>query len=192
MRKFEIIIILTLVVIIGGGLYWWNKDNSLEAGSVGETTLSPTQVKSIEAIGQWEFLSINDEELVDTTRHGFFGDDHLVRIYYGTLRLGIDMSQADANWIAHSGDSVTVTLPPVKLLDTRFIDEARTKSFFESGKWSNDDRAELYTRAQHAMMKRCLTPANYRSAEQNATSQMQSLMLQLGFKKVAVKVGKRK
>ena len=65
MRKFEIIIILTLVVIIGGGLYWWNKDNSLEAGSVGETTLSPTQVKSIEAIGQWEFLSINDEELVD-------------------------------------------------------------------------------------------------------------------------------
>ena len=86
----------------------------------------------------------------------------------------------------------TPCMPPVKLLDTRFIDEARTKSFFESGKWSNDDRAELYTRAQHAMMKRCLTPANYRSAEQNATSQMRSLMLQLGFKKVAVKVGKRK
>ena len=130
--------------------------------------------------------------MIDTVRHGFFSDDELVRIYYGTLRLGIDMSQADADWIAHSGDSVTVTLPPVKLLDTRFIDEARTKSFFESGKWSNDDRAELYTRAQHAMMKRCLTPANYRSAEQNATSQMRSLMLQLGFKKVDVKVGKRK
>lgn len=99
MKKLEIIIILTLVVIIGGSLYWWNKDNHVEGGSMGETILSPTQVKSIEAIGQWEFLSISDEELIDTTRHGFFGDDQLVRIYYGTMRLGIDMRDAKEGWI---------------------------------------------------------------------------------------------
>ena len=177
-------VVLTLVHL--------NRDTTISIGSDNRIDPTPTLIASMKNIGEWEFLSISDEEMIDTVRHGFFSDDELVRIYYGTLRLGIDMSQADADWIAHSGDSVTVTLPPVKLLDTRFIDEARTKSFFESGKWSNDDRAELYTRAQHAMMKRCLTPANYRSAEQNATSQMQSLMLQLGFKKVAVKVGKRK
>ena len=167
-------IVLTLVHL--------NRNTTISIGSDNRIDPTPTLIASMKSIGEWEFLSISDEEMIDTVRHGFFSDDELVRIYYGTLRLGID----------HNGDSVTVTLPPVKLLDTRFIDEARTKSFFESGKWSNDDRAELYTRAQHAMMKRCLTPANYRSAEQNATSQMQSLMLQLGFKKVAVKVGKRK
>lgn len=56
-----------------------------------KTTLSPTQVESIENIGQWEFLSVSDEELIDTIRRGLLGDDQLVRIYYGTLRLGIDM-----------------------------------------------------------------------------------------------------
>ena len=177
-------VVLTLVHL--------NRNTTISIGSDNRIDPTPTLIASMKSIGEWEFLSISDEEMIDTVRHGFFSDDELVRIYYGTLRLGIDMSQADADWIAQSGDSVTVTLPPVKLLDTRFIDEARTKSFFESGKWSNDDRAELYTRAQHSMMKRCLTPANYRSAEQNATSQMRSLMLQLGFKKVAVKVGKRK
>lgn len=157
MRKFEIIIILTLVVIIGGGLYWWNKDNSLEAGSVGETTLSPTQVKSIEAIGQWEFLSINDEELVDTTRHGFFGDDHLVRIYYGTLRLGIDMRDVKEGWLKADKDSITCTLPDIKLLDNNFIDEAKTQSFYEDGKWTGKDRQAMYYRAYDNMKRRCLT-----------------------------------
>lgn len=151
MRKFEIIIILTLVVIIGGTLYWWNKDNSLEAGSVGETTLSPTQVKSIEAIGQWEFLSINDEELVDTTRHGFFGDDHLVRIYYGTLRLGIDMRDVKEGWLKADKDSITCTLPDIKLLDNNFIDEAKTQSFYEDGKWTGKDRQAMYYRAYDNM-----------------------------------------
>lgn len=68
MRKFEIIVILLLIVIIGGGLYWLNKDNSISMEQEGKTTLSPTQIKSIEAIGQWEFLSISDEELIDTVR----------------------------------------------------------------------------------------------------------------------------
>lgn len=184
MRKFEIIIILTLVVIIGGGLYWWNKDNSLEAGSVGETTLSPTQVKSIEAIGQWEFLSINDEELVDTTRHGFFGDDHLVRIYYGTLRLGIDMRDVKEGWLKADKDSITCTLPDIKLLDNNFIDEAKTQSFYEDGKWTGKDRQAMYYRAYDNMKRRCLTPANIATAEENAKRQFREMLGAMGFNKV--------
>ena len=93
-------IVLTLVHL--------NRNTTISIGS--------DNIASMKSIGEWEFLSISDEEMIDTVRHGFFSDDELVRIYYGTLRLGIDMSQADADWIAHSGDSVTVTLPPVKLL----------------------------------------------------------------------------
>lgn len=187
MRKFEIIIILTLVVIIGGGLYWLNKDNSLEAGSVGETTLSPTQVKSIEAIGQWEFLSISDEELVDTTRHGFFGDDHLVRIYYGTLRLGIDMRDTKEGWMQVDKDTIVCTLPDIKLLDNNFIDEAKTHSFYEDGKWTGKDRQAMYNRAYNNMKRRCLSPANIATAEENAIRQFYEMMKAMGFAKVKVK-----
>lgn len=117
MRKFEIIVILLLIVIIGGGLYWLNKDNSISMEQEGKTTLSPTQIKSIEAIGQWEFLSISDEELIDTVRKGLISDDELVRIYYGTLRLGINMREVGTEWLSAEGDTIICTLPPIRLLD---------------------------------------------------------------------------
>lgn len=58
MKKYGIIIILFLIIIIGGALYWLNKDNTMNVATEEKTTLSPTQVESIEAIGQWEFLAI--------------------------------------------------------------------------------------------------------------------------------------
>lgn len=187
MRKIEIIIILTLIVIIGGCLYWWNKDNHVEGGSVGETMLSPTQIKSIESIGQWEFLSVSDEELVDTTRHGFFGDDKLVRIYYGTLRLGIDMKDVKEGWMEADKDTIVCTLPPIKLLDNNFIDEAKTKSFFETGKWTGQDRQAMYERAYRAMKKRCLSSSNITTAENNAQSQFFKMLKTIGFSNVKVR-----
>lgn len=85
--------------------------------------------------------------MIDTVRKGFFKDDELIRIYYGTLRLGFDMSEAKADWIKADKDTLVITLPKIKLLDENFIDEARTKSFFESGSWSDKDRADMYKRA---------------------------------------------
>lgn len=186
MRKFEIIIILALVAFLGGGIYWLTKNDHVEAGSVGETTLSPTQVKSIEAIGQWEFLSVSDEELIDTTRHGFFGDDQLVRIYYGTLRLGIDMKDVKEGWMKTDKDTIVCTLPAIKLLDNNFLDEAKTRSFFESGKWSGQDRQAMYDRAYANMRRRCLSTSNITTAQSNATKQFYKMLKAMGFAHVKV------
>lgn len=187
MKKIEIIIILVLLVILGGGLYWWTKDNHVEGGTVGETTLSPTQIRSIESIGQWEFLSISDEELIDTTRHGFFGDDQLVRIYYGTLSLGIDIQDTKEGWLHVEKDSIVCTLPAIRLLDNNFIDEAKTKSFYESGKWTGKDRQAMYTRAYDNMKRRCLSPTNISTAESNAIQQFYNMLKAMGFAQVKVK-----
>ena len=188
MKKYGIIIILFLIIIIGGVLYWLNKDNKMNVATEEKTTLSPTQVESIEAIGQWEFLAINDEELVDTTRHGFFGDDQLVRIYYGTLRLGIDMKDVKEGWIQtdEKKDSIVCTLPPIRLLDNNFIDEAKTKSFFEEGKWTGADRQAMYDRAYAMMKKRCLTPVNYQTARRNAKQQFKDMFKTMGFTNVRI------
>lgn len=150
--------------------------------------VTPTQIESMKAIGEWEFLSIADEELTDTVRNGFFKDDELIRIYYGTLRLGIDMSEVKDGWITKDHDTIDVLLPPVKLLDEKFIDEARTKSFFESGKWSDQDRENLYQRAYQRMKQRCLTKENIASAEQNASKQFYQLMRSMGFENVRVRM----
>lgn len=157
-----------------------------------KVALSPTMVERVSAIGQWEFLSISDEELADTVRHGLLGDDELVRVYYGTLRLGIDMAKLPKGWAKAEGDSLVCTLPPVTLLDERFIDETRTLAFHESGRWSERDKADLYERAMRQMKARCLTQENLRRAEDNARAQFANLMRALGYERVSVKFEKRK
>ena len=186
-NKKYLIIAGTILAVL---LVWWfargiqQTEISIESDQTIDIT--PQQIESIRAIGQWEFLSISNEELIDTTRKGFFSDDHLSRIYYGTVRLGIDMQQMDSTWITVQGDSITLWLPRPTLLDREFIDEARTKSFHESGRWTANDRETLYRRAQQRMLRYSLTKKNVETASQNGEAQLRRLMQSMGFKHVNV------
>ena len=185
--KFILIIIGIIVAII---IVWWLirgvQQTEIGIESDQRIDVTPQQIESIRAIGQWEFLSISNEELVDTTRRGIFSDDHLARIYYGTVRLGIDMQQMDSTWITVQGDSITLWLPCPTLLDREFIDEARTKSFHENGRWTAQDREILYRRAQQRMLRYSLTKKNVETAKQNGETQLRRLMQSMGFQHVNI------
>ena len=147
--------------------------------------ITPAQIRSIERIGQWEFLAVADEELVDTVRSRLFQrDDRLVRIYRGTLRLGLDLSQCKENWVQTHGDTVFLHLPPVTLLSNQFIDEARTRSFYERGQWDDRTREAMYQKAARQMRKRALTQENLKQAQQNAHEQLTRLFRSFGFQEV--------
>lgn len=180
---------LLVVVLVVGGFFWLRnltRNDHLDFGTDNEIDITPTQIQSIKAIGEWEFLSVSAEELVDTTRKRILMDDELARIYYGTLRLGVNMNQTRPKWIETNGDSVTVTLPPIGLLDKDFIDEARTKSFYESGTWSSVDREALYKKAYRMMTRHCLTKENLQAAETNGKEQFRNMMLAMGYKHVII------
>lgn len=176
------------IVVLGVGLFWWlNSSNKVSVDADQKIEITPTQIQQIQNIGQWEFLAINDEELIDTVNHGFFSDDELVRIYYGTIRMGIDLHHAEPQWLQVEDDSIVVAkLPPIELLDRNFIDEAHTRSFFEKGDWSSADREALYRRAYNKMIARCLTPANIKIAEENARRQFTQFLKAMGYKNVKV------
>lgn len=169
---------IAVIACIGAAAWLWHesKDDNLLFGSDDKIDYTPTLVESMRSIGQWEFLSISDEEIVDTVRKGFFSDSELVRIYYGTLRLGIDFSTCSKDWIKADKDTIRITLPEIRLLDENFIDEARTKSFFETGKWTNKDRKDMYERARILMRKRCLTKHNISTARDNARAQVKQML----------------
>ena len=155
--------VTVIIVLIAGALY-------LKGCSAPSATLTiehsdridrtPQTVVAIREIGQWEFLSIADEELIDTTRRGFFSDDHLARIYYGTLRLGCDLQQLADDAVSVSGDSIRLLLPPITLLDQNFIDQR--------------------------MKSRALTQQNLQSAEDNGREQVTKMLTAMGFKNVEV------
>lgn len=159
------------ILLLAAAALLWQLKSMLPSATVSDTNrtyFSTTQIESIRRIGQWEFLSINAEEVVDTTRKRILANDQLVRIYYGTLRLGIDLAAVDATNFKMEGDTLVLTLTDVGLLDTDFIDEARTRSFHESGTWTGKERNDLYRRAQERMMRRSLTPENLDATRQLA------------------------
>lgn len=177
---------ISLVVIAFLWLRSCTKGDHIEIGAEEKIDPTPTQIQSIKAIGEWEFLSISIEELADTVRKGFFSDDELARIYYGTLRLGINMHHVEPGWLQTEGDSICLTLPKIGLLDREFIDEARSKPFFESGSWKPEDREALYRQAHNNMLAHGLTNENLSAAETNAREQITSLMRAMGYKRVSI------
>jgi hypothetical protein len=180
---------LVIVVLLIAGFFWLRgatKNNYIDFGTSEAIDLTPTQIQSMKAIGEWEFLSVSTEELVDTVRKGIFSDDELVRIYYGTLRLGVNMQKVGDDWIQTSGDSITLTLPKIELLDKEFIDEARTKSFYERGSWKPADRDALYQKAYRQMLSHSMTKENLQAAEANASQQIHDIMRALGYQHVSV------
>lgn len=189
LRYIQIGLAAVVVVLLIAGFFWLKglmKGDHIDIGTDSTIDLTPTQIQSMRAIGEWEFLSVSAEELVDTVRKGLLRDDELVRIYYGTLRLGVNMKHVKQGWIETSGDSVTILLPKIGLLDKDFIDEARTKPFFERGTWKPEDRDALYLKAQRQMLSHCLTQENLQAAEHNAALQMQNMMKAIGYSKVSV------
>lgn len=182
----------SMAILIGAvaGITWYlNKNNDIGVSDNSEELITPTQIRSIESIGQWEFLAVSDEEMVDTVRHGFFGDDELIRIYYGTVRLGIDMSKLEKDWIHREGDSLVCKLPASNILDDKFIDEARTRSVYEEGEWSAKDREDMYQRAHEAMKRRALTDTNRSKAWDNANLQVKQLFNAMGIKRIRIDIG---
>lgn len=160
---------------------------SLKVTSSTTIDVTPEELRAVRDIGQWEFLSFSTEEMAEWRRHRTFVDDHLVRIYSGTLRLGIDLTEAGEDWFTSLPDSTArLILPPIRLLDTHFIDEARTRSFYQRGSMPADTLEVLYERAREAMLARCMTPERLRTAERNAREEFTRIFQSLGFKRVEI------
>ena len=187
LNKLTIMLASLAIIAVVVCMVWFcnaTKESTLSFSSNEEIDFTPTIVERMRSIGQWEFLSISDEELIDTVRTGFFTDDELVRIYYGTLSIGIDLRDCSKDWISTEGDTIFVTLPEVKLLDQNFIDEASSRSFFETGSWSNKDRKAMYERARQRMLSRCLTEENLNTARLNAREQIGRMLRPIADPKV--------
>lgn len=179
--------VITIAVIVL--VYRFCNDTEKEIAKIevnDKIDVTPTIITAMKEIGEWEFLSVNDEELVDTVKKGFFTDDKLVRIYYGKLSLGINMHKASPHWIRQHNDSIFITLPKIELLDNNFIDEARTNAFIEKGKWTDADREAMYNKAYRQMKQRCLTPQNISIAKSNATAQMEKMLNAMGIEKYRI------
>ena len=175
------------------GLFLWRdcKNGGTIAPRIGVESDSaiaatPEEVREMQDIFQWEFLSVETEELAELFEKGTFGDRRIARIYDGTLRIGIDQSRLADDWFQARGDTAVLTLPTPALLDDDFILETSAEPFYSSGTWGAGAREKLYNQAKERMKQRCLTPENLEQARNNATYQFQKIFNALGYSTVEV------
>ncbi len=184
--------IVAIIAVIAGWYFLHSMSKTTAEIKVdNRIDITPTIVTAMKETGEWQFLSVNDEELVDTTKKGFLREEKLVRIYYGKLSLGIDMRKFEPHWIEQQGDTIIMTLPEIQLLDNEFIDEARTKAFIETGKWTNADREKLYHKAYRRMIERCMTAENIAAAKENATEQIEKMIHAIGIEHCIIQFSDR-
>ena len=151
---------------------------------------TPEEIRALRDIGQWEFLSVDTEELVEKNESSLLSTHkQLVCVYRGTLRIGIDMSNLPADWCKVQGKTVLLHLPDVGLLDDDFINDTRTTVFVEEGNWNADAKQQLRTQAAEAMKRRALSAENLSLARRNAEEQFRKLFTALGYNDVNIVFG---
>ena len=151
---------------------------------------TPEEIRALRDIGQWEFLSVDTEELVEKHESSLLSTQkQLVCVYRGTLRIGIDMSNLPVDWCKVQGKTVLLHLPDVGLLDGDFINDTRTTVFVQEGNWNADAKQQLRTQAAEAMKRRALSAENLSLARRNAEEQFRKLFTALGYNDVNIVFG---
>ncbi len=186
-RHWRITFFVLLVALIGYGamVAYRTLTNSSDAVEK-PIEQSPEEIMRLQAIGQWEFLSVEAEELVERHYSGLMSERDLVCIYRGTLRIGVDMRKLPSDWVEMKERSAILHLPQPSLLDENFLDESRTTVFFEQGVFRPEERDAMRTEAKDKMKKRAMTAENLSIARRNAEAQFQKLFLAMGYEDVVV------
>jgi hypothetical protein len=186
-RHWRITFFILLVALIGYGamVAYRTLTNSNDAVDK-PIEQSPEEIMRLQAIGQWEFLSVEAEELVERHYSGLMSERDLVCIYRGTLRIGVDMRKLPSDWVEMKERSAILHLPQPSLLDENFLDESRTTVFFEQGVFRPEERDAMRTEAKDKMKQRAMTTENLSIARRNAEAQFQKLFLAMGYEDVVV------
>lgn len=186
-RHWRITFFVLLVALIGYGamVAYRTLTNSNDAVEK-PIEQSPEEILRLQAIGQWEFLSVEAEELVERHYSGLMSERDLVCIYRGTLRIGVDMRKLPSDWVEMKERSAILHLPQPSLLDENFLDESRTTVFFEQGVFRPEERDAMRTEAKDKMKQRAMTAENLSIARRNAEAQFQKLFLAMGYEDVVV------
>ena len=181
--KQPIVWIAIIVLLVVYFFFFRDNGDSSKKGTIDNTTNSITSIKEI---AEWEFLTLQLEEFVDTTVVKKLSPDQVAKIYTGNARLGIKMSKAKKGWIVCKENSVTISLPPIELLDKDMIDDTKTRTFYEDGKVSASVQEKMYQNAKRNMKAIALQKENIKMAEKNAESTFKSIFQSMGYKSVKV------
>jgi hypothetical protein len=156
----------------------------------------PTVLREMRALDRWETAFGAYDQVITAGQeagvfYNFFRGDRLILIASGDVIAGFDMSELRSEDIQMSedGSSVTVTLPPTKVLVSR-LDNERTQVYDRQTGFLTSGNPGLESEARRAAEQRiveraCETGLLRRAADEGERN-MANLLQALGFQNVEV------
>lgn len=111
--------------------------------------------------------------------------DNLVIIGRGKVIVGNDLKNLDKNDISVTGDSIHLTLPHAKILQT-IVNPSGFETFAEQGDWSEAEVTALKIKIRNEINHRAIQQNVLMKADERCKNIMEVFLGNTGFKKVMV------
>ena len=156
---------------------------------------TPVLVSEIRQLAEWTTVVSYDEVVEDTIRtetnpnplSAISGSDRLVLIAKGSVRAGTDLASLQEDAIRRIGDSISVTLPPARIIDVT-VNPSGVETFIENGTWPGEAFERVKIKARERMRDRALQQGILGMADRRSVMLMENLLRQAGFQKIGVAV----
>ena len=181
MKKIRNILLLSIVLI---GMvcalvlfFTINKQPLVSVDTKGKTMPTPMEVENVRSIGQWEFLTLTDEEIADTAK------------------AFIDLGKIKRENIIKRGDRLEIILPdPEIMLTSTRIDHKSVKQkigLFRHD-FTDEEMTSLQGKGRNEIIESLSKTNIVTDARQNAARLIVPIAVQCGFKEENVTVTFRK
>jgi len=152
----------------------------------------PTVVDRIQRLQRLETVVYTMDKLVTGAKESpifpdFLAGDRLLMLVHGEVVAGIDFSSLKSGDVTVNGRQVRLRLPASEIFSVR-LDSAKTRVYSrQTGLLVPTDpdlETQVRQEAEHQMHDAALADGVLRTAQQNATSTITSLLQGLGFEKI--------
>src|SRR5271163_2744395 len=152
----------------------------------------PTVVDRIQRLQRLETVVYTMDKLVTGAKENpilpdFLTGDRLLMLVHGEVVAGIDFSNLKPNDVKVDGKNVHLHLPQAQVFSTR-LDSTKTRVYSrQTGLLAPTDpnlETQVRQEAERELQEAALADGILRTAQQNATSTISSLLQGLGFEKI--------
>jgi hypothetical protein len=161
---------------------------------------TPILIREIKEMAQMITVTAYDEVVVDSVKANALDVvkaitgysvmplstyDRLVIVAKGKVMAGTDLKMINEGNIMVDGDSVSINLPQVRILDV-IINPSDFSTFTETGTWTNDAVTLVKAKARRKMEMRAVQNNILQIAENRSKLLMENFLKSAGFRRVYV------
>lgn len=152
----------------------------------------PTVVNRIQRLQRLETVVYTMDKVVSGAKENpifpdFLAGDRLLLLVHGEVVAGIDFSSLKPGNVKVEGKQIQLYLPPAQVFSTR-LDSARTRVYSrQTGLLVPTDpnlESQVRQQAEQQLLEAALADGILRTAQQNASQTITSLLQGLGFEKI--------